>query len=202
MFHNRLSRIVIASAVVMAGGIALAQVTVNAPKGLLNRGSAQQETPKPQNEPASSGAQNTVERTGGESSQLQVDANDAPTEEASVAPASDGKPHQVSLTPQDIDDFSFSSQVIVGTAAGYRVQVFFSSRRDASNDACERARQIALAFPHYRDYISYNAPQWRLRVGDFVRQAEAERAMRRILRQFPDFRGEVAVVSDHINLWH
>lgn len=200
MANNRIShlagRCLLMLAVALAGSVGLAQVTVNAPKGILNRGNTPtQQEPKQDQSKQEQPAGQTA--TAGESSQPTTGA-----EAEAAAPVVDDKPHSLDLKPQDIDAFSFSSQVIVGTAAGYRVQIFFSSEHNASDAAKGRAREVAMVFPHYRDYISYNAPQWRLRVGDFTKRQQADRAARKIMRQFPEFRSEVAVVRDHINLWH
>lgn len=192
-----LGRAVLIVAVALAGGVGLAQVTVNAPKGILNRGASDKPLDSKPQEPAA-GAPADHESQPSDGAQPKASAAGQKPADAEQ----DGKPKPVVMTPEQIDAFSFSSQVSVGTAAGYRVQVFFSSEKNAQELAHNRAREVALKLPHYRDYVSYVAPQWRLRVGDFSRREQADKAMRLILRQFPDLRGQVVVVRDHINLWH
>ena len=84
---------------------------------------------------------------------------------------------------------------------GYRIQVLFSSRRGARNLAYARAKELAMAFPQYHYYVSYNAPQWRLRVGDFTRRESARRALRRIKKAFRKYASETIIVTDTVNVW-
>lgn len=87
-----------------------------------------------------------------------------------------------------------------GKTAGYRVQVFADNNaRTAKMEARARERSLATAFPHYPTYVAYSSPYWRLRVGDFRNQAEADKAAAEIRRAFPAYAKEVRVVRDHIN---
>ena len=58
-----------------------------------------------------------------------------------------------------------------------------------------------MKFPQYRSYISYKAPSWRLRIGDFKTQREAQEALRRIKSVYPNFAREMVIVRDRINIW-
>ena len=58
-----------------------------------------------------------------------------------------------------------------------------------------------MAFPQYHYYVSYNAPQWRLRVGDFTRRESARRALRRIKKAFRKYASETIIVTDTVNVW-
>lgn len=83
---------------------------------------------------------------------------------------------------------------------GYRVQVFSDNNaRSAKSEARGRARNISSRFPQYRTYVVYNAPFWRLRVGDFRNQQDAEQAADEIKRAFPSYSREVRVVRDRIS---
>jgi len=86
-------------------------------------------------------------------------------------------------------------------AAGYRVQVFSDNNaRTAKNEARKRGATVASRFPQYRTYRKYSAPYWRLRVGDFRTQSQAESAAAELRRAFPAFSKEIRVVRDRINL--
>lgn len=86
-------------------------------------------------------------------------------------------------------------------AGGYRVQVFSDNNaRSAKSEARGRARNISSRFPHYRTYVVYNAPFWRLRVGDFRNQQDAMQAADEIKRAFPSYSREVRVVRDRISV--
>lgn len=83
--------------------------------------------------------------------------------------------------------------------AGYRVQVFSDNNaRTAKNEARRREQTVASRFPQYRTYKRYTAPFWRLRVGDFKTQREAEAAAADMRRSFPSFGKEIRVVRDRI----
>jgi hypothetical protein len=55
------------------------------------------------------------------------------------------------------------------------------------------------AFPTYATYVAYASPYWRLRVGDFRSQYEAEKAAAEIRKAFPRYAKEVRVVRDRVN---
>lgn len=94
-----------------------------------------------------------------------------------------------------------ASQTIQGHSTGFRIQAFSESSASGKATAQARAKQIAMKFPQYRTYISYNAPMWRLRVGDFKTQADAQTAMSRLRSIFPQFAGSLMIVKDNINVW-
>lgn len=76
--------------------------------------------------------------------------------------------------------------------AGYRVQIFFGDRDQAQH---ERARFLKL-YPEMNAYISYLAPNFRLRVGDFRSKIRSEAFKEEILTHFPGS----YIVKDNIEL--
>ena len=95
-----------------------------------------------------------------------------------------------------------TQQSIQARGVGYRIQAFSdNSGNNAKAAAQQRARAIAMKFPQYRSYISYNAPSWRLRIGDFQKQEDAQRALQRIRAAFPAYGREMIIVRDRINVW-
>lgn len=85
-------------------------------------------------------------------------------------------------------------------SVGYRVQVYSDNNaRTAKTTARQRERAISGAFPDYGTYVTYASPYWRLRVGDFRSQYDAEKAAAEIKRAFPSFAREVRVVRDRVN---
>lgn len=64
---------------------------------------------------------------------------------------------------------------------GYRVQIYFGNR----NDAREMRTKFILEHPDQGAYISYLAPNFRLRVGDFRSRLECEAFKKEIAREFP-----------------
>lgn len=95
-----------------------------------------------------------------------------------------------------------SQQTIESRGVGYRIQAYSDNNtKTAKAAAQQRARDIAMKFPQYRSYISYKAPSWRLRIGDFKTQHEAQEALRRIKSVYPKFAREMVIVRDRINVW-
>lgn len=88
----------------------------------------------------------------------------------------------------------------IGRVAGYRVQVFSdNNQRTAKGEARAKERMIREAYPDYETYVVYNSPFWRLKVGDFRTQHEAEAAADDIKSRFPSFAREVRIVRDRVN---
>ncbi len=64
---------------------------------------------------------------------------------------------------------------------GYRVQIYFGSREDAQ----EMRTKFIQEHPETGAYISYLAPNFRLRVGDFRSRIECESFKQKIAREYP-----------------
>jgi mRNA-degrading endonuclease RelE of RelBE toxin-antitoxin system len=91
-------------------------------------------------------------------------------------------------------------QMSKGKVVGYRVQVYAdNNQRVAKGEARQRERAIGSRFPSMATYMGYVAPYWRLRVGDFRTQAEAQKAATDIRKAFPAYAKEIRVVRDRIN---
>lgn len=87
-----------------------------------------------------------------------------------------------------------------GKTVGYRVQVYADNNvRSAKSEARNRERAVSSSFPQHATYVSYASPYWRLRVGDFRSQYDAEKAAAEIRKTFPRYAREVRVVRDRIN---
>ncbi len=106
------------------------------------------------------------------------------------------------LTPKKPKRQHTSQQTIENRGVGYRIQAYTDNNpKTAKASAQKRARDIAMKFPQYRSYISYKAPAWRLRIGDFKTQQEAKAALHRIKSVYPKFAREMVIVRDRINIW-
>ena len=91
---------------------------------------------------------------------------------------------------------------IANRSVGFRIQAFSDNNyRNAKQNAQARARVIAAKFPHMRTYLSYKAPTWRLRVGDFRNKEDAQKALSALKHSFPAYSGEFSIVRDRINVW-
>lgn len=80
--------------------------------------------------------------------------------------------------------------------SGYRIQIFF----DSGNNSKTRGQSVYETFtarnPDVRAYLTFKAPNYKVRVGDFRTRLDAVRFLQQIL---PDYPGAY-VISDHINL--
>lgn len=107
------------------------------------------------------------------------------------------------VNPDEADDDAETERVVrtkSGKTVGFRVQVYTDNNvRSAKVEARQRERAIGQQFPAYSTYVSYASPYWRLRVGDFSTQYDAEKAASEIRKAFPRYAREVRVVRDRIN---
>lgn len=88
-----------------------------------------------------------------------------------------------------------------GRMPGYRVQVFSDNNpHTAKAEAGSKKRLIDSKFPQYQTYVNYTSPYWRLRVGDFRTQQEANAAAEELRRAFPAYSKEIRVVRDRVNI--
>ncbi|MCM1077490.1 MAG: SPOR domain-containing protein [Bacteroides sp.] len=93
------------------------------------------------------------------------------------------------------------SRPVNGRMAGYRVQVFSDNNaRTAKSEARAKQRVIASRFPNYQTYVMYTSPYWRLKVGDFKTQKEANAAADELRKAFPSYSKEIRVVRDRVNV--
>lgn len=68
-----------------------------------------------------------------------------------------------------------------GLQDGYRVQIFFGKRKEA----IEKKAEFLESYPELPTYISYLAPNFRLRVGDFRNRIEGEKLKEEIDSDYP-----------------
>jgi hypothetical protein len=99
-----------------------------------------------------------------------------------------GNPELDTLVQRNIE----SNQITNGIQ-GYRVQIFFGSDRKAANDARTQFLQL---YPNTEAYLLYQQPNFKVRVGDFRTQQEAQALFKELLRHFE----RVFLVPDKINL--
>ncbi len=104
-------------------------------------------------------------------------------------------------TNVDVAQTQSEQSDITGQMAGYRILIFSDNNtRTAKSEARAKARKISTVFPHYRTYVTYNSPYWRLKVGDFRTNQDATKAMEEIKKEFPTYSREIRIVRDRINI--
>jgi len=85
------------------------------------------------------------------------------------------------------------------TSNGFRVQIFSSNvQRSAKNEAFKIEKQVREAFPNQTVYVNYSSPFWKVRVGDFTRQSEAQVFRSRLIEAFPSLKSEIYIVREQI----
>lgn len=67
---------------------------------------------------------------------------------------------------------------------GFRVQIYSGSGITSKDEASSTQTRFLKMFPGERAYIIYNAPFWRVRVGDFRSRSEAMRMLQSVKPSF------------------
>ena len=178
------------------------QVTVDAPKELVKRNNAdlgkQQTTSKDKKTKEKEAKK--AENKGDEEKLNELD--DDTSKETKKDEEKDKKKEKEEVTIKKPKRQHTSQQTIESHGVGYRIQAYSdNNHKTAKAAAQQRARDIAMKFPQYRSYISYKAPSWRLRIGDFKTQRDAQAALQRIKSVYPKYAREMVIVRDHINIW-
>lgn len=68
---------------------------------------------------------------------------------------------------------------------GFRVEIFFSSMSDAKVQAENKKVEYLSKYPENMVYVKYDAPNFRVRVGDFRTKNEALKLYKKIKRNYP-----------------
>lgn len=77
---------------------------------------------------------------------------------------------------------------------GFRVQVYFNSGHNSKSQAFEVYKQFIAKHPGTEAYVSYQEPNYKVRVGDFRTRLEAEGFLRKIQADYPS----AFVIKDQI----
>lgn len=85
--------------------------------------------------------------------------------------------------------------------SGFRTQVFSgNNQRKSKDEAFQKEREIKELFPEVSTYVTYNAPFWRLRVGDFRSHEEAYQMLRMLMDAFPAYKKEMYIVKEEVRI--
>lgn len=183
------------------------QVTVDAPKELVKRNNADLNG-KQQNNKDKSVKEKDKKKTDPKASEEKLNELDDDSKDNKDNKSEDEKKKEEDkkkkeeVAPKKPKRNHTSQQTIESRGVGYRIQAYSDNNHATAKAAAQkRARDIAMKFPQYRSYISYKAPSWRLRIGDFKTQREAQAALHRIKSVYPSFAREMVIVKDRINIW-
>ena len=85
--------------------------------------------------------------------------------------------------------------------SGWRIQVFVgNNQRVSKNEAFRKETDLKSTFPELSTYVKYNAPFWRLRVGDFQSYQDAQNMLVQLRHNFPAFGREMSIVKEKIQV--
>lgn len=91
-----------------------------------------------------------------------------------------------------------NNKEIAITAVGYRVQVYSNNNaRKAKSEAFEIEKMILAEFPDVKCYVSYSAPFWKVRIGDFSNYSEAVVFSKQVATKLPNLANEVIVIKEN-----
>jgi hypothetical protein len=68
---------------------------------------------------------------------------------------------------------------------GFRVEIFFCSELDAKTQALNKKIEFLSKYPEFAVHIKYDAPNFRVRVGDFRTKNEALKLYKKIEKDYP-----------------
>jgi len=85
------------------------------------------------------------------------------------------------------------------SSIGYRVEIFADNNaRTAKSQAQARRSRVSARLPQYATYMVFEAPYWRVRVGDFHSRQEAEVALSEIKKLFPAYGSDCRIVRSRV----
>ena len=84
---------------------------------------------------------------------------------------------------------------------GYRVQVFSSNnQRTAKSEAFRIQKMVEDSHLEAEIYVQYNPPFWKVRLGNFRTQEEAQLFKEEVVRTLPELQGDTYPVRDKITV--
>ena len=84
---------------------------------------------------------------------------------------------------------------------GYRVQIFSSNRQQtAKAEAFALEKRLQEMNLSENIYVLYNPPFWKVRIGDFRTQEDAQLLKEDLITSLPDLQGDTYVVRDKITV--
>lgn len=84
---------------------------------------------------------------------------------------------------------------------GFRAQVFSGNdQRKSKDEAYQKEKEIKELFPDVPTYVKYDAPFWKVRVGDYRSHEEAFRMQRLLMSAFPTYAKEMYIVKEEVKI--
>ena len=106
--------------------------------------------------------------------------------------------HQDSLVARLLENMVNGAKSEIVEVPGYRVQIFSSNRQQsAKTEAMQLEKQIGSQLD-VKVYVQYAPPFWKVRLGDFLTQEEAQAYKVEFIKQHPELQGDTYVVRDQV----
>ncbi len=84
---------------------------------------------------------------------------------------------------------------------GFRIQIYSGNdQRKSKDEAFLKEREVKEMFPDLPTYVTYKAPFWNLRVGDFRTHEEARRIQRQLMDAFPNYKRQMYILRGEIRI--
>ena len=84
-------------------------------------------------------------------------------------------------------------------AGGFRVQLYSSNNAyKAKKDAMSLEKELNNLYPDQHIYVSYAAPFWKVRIGDFTSYFDALTFSQRLKAAFPQYSNEIYIIKEDI----
>lgn len=80
---------------------------------------------------------------------------------------------------------------------GFRIQIFFDSGNNSKSNAVSAMKEFTNKYPDIGAYLTFNEPNFKVRIGDFRSRLDAKRLLAKIIDEFPN---SFIVIEDNINL--
>ena len=87
-------------------------------------------------------------------------------------------------------------QLSTGLYKGYRLQLLSSNDR---NQAFKLKYALMNKFPEYKSYVVYQAPYFKVRLGNFMKKEDAEKARKQVAKNFS---AGIYIVEDAVEFRH
>lgn len=106
----------------------------------------------------------------------------------------------VKIIQDDKVDLLVSKHILINQGSqgidGYRIQIFFDSGNNSKTNAKGVYESFITKFPAVKAYLTFKAPNYKVRVGDFRTKLDAQRFLNEILTDYPN----AWITADQINL--
>lgn len=106
--------------------------------------------------------------------------------------------HQDSIMETLLVKKEVADKNVAITAVGYRVQVYSNNNaRKAKSEAFDLEEKLLELFPEVKCYVTYSAPFWKVRLGDFSNYAEAVIFSKKVKPTLPKLANEIIVIKEN-----